>query len=844
MNRKIFLLSDTKAASAALAIITLFPFALKATEVREIPISSVIEKQVIETKTIPAFPNPEEAFNRIKTAYHFQEAQTPELIKHFINSFPASTYSAEARFLLANWYFFAKEYQLALNYYSEIPNDAFSGDAKEELLYRKALSQLKTGFYNEAAQLFRSLVSSKNFGDPSAFYIAYIDYVNGQYQSAYEGFSKIKKTGKKGSEAEYYLNQIDYKNGDFKKVATTSERLLSTGTIPEELKAETMRVGGLSFFKLGDKVTAEKILSGYNAAAGDGAELTAIYALATIYYENGDYDKALPLFTIVTDYPGELSQSAWLYIGQIYLKQGDMSAAAMAFNKASKESWSPVVTETASYNLAVTSASGMTLPFADAAAAMESFIDTYPYSQYTSNLTSYLANAYYGRRDYVKAINILDKIASPQQKDKDLRQKILYHLGVEALRQKDLDGAIKYLSQAISSAYPDNEVAAQAAIWLGDAYYTRNNFTAATTAYERALASGKTGENTALTLYNLGYALMKLKQYSKAEKSFEKALALKTLTPSQIMDAKLRYADCLYYTGKYAQALAIFKDIKLEGGQEGVYARIREADIIGRNGKVEEKISILESLVNNPDSGIWRNTVISRLADAYSEMGNDRKAAELYAKMLESDDKSSDNSQTYYSLAANADNLYKAGDLAAAYTAYKHLETSGLSALYPSAITGIMHTSKDDSEIAEYAMKVASLPGISPEERNEALYMGAEAGLKLGGRNRQDALSALYTLARSSDREWGARAAVTLGEELLQQGETSAAEEILLNLIDSGSDNNYWLARGYITLADVYASQGKDYLARLYLETLRNSYPGDEKDINQMINSRLKTLNK
>lgn len=783
-----------------------------------------------------------ERIDAIRQAYHFRLPETPELVEEFIRDHPASDRVDEATLMLADWYFFSREYSLALSRYSAIHDDAFSGSTRQRMLYRKAVCQLKTGFYEEARAYFNLLRGSSEFGEAARFYTAYLDYVGGNYKEAYRQFKDIKASGPNGAEAEYYINQIDYLNGDFRKVASASERLLKDGRVPDELLAETMRVGGLSAFKTGDRASARRLLSQYASLAGDGAEISAIYSLASLYYDEGDYDRALPLFITVTEYPGQTAQSAWLFIGQIYASRGDSGAAALAFDKAARENWDDGVSETAAYNLAVSSTEGTAVPFSDAATAMEDFIETYPASPYASSLASYLANAYYGRRDYEKALRQVDKVSPRTPESTAMRQKILYQLGASRLRQGNPGEALRFLTEATGG--PDREVEAQALLWMGDAQYAMKDYGAAARSYEKAISSGKLGDNTALARYNLGYAYMKLRDYRKAENAFKEASTASTLSRQQKADARLRYADCLYYTGKYAQALSLFRDIRLDGGSDAVFARIREADILGRDGKIADKISILESLATDQDAGVWRPTVLSRLADAYSEKGDDRRAAELYAQMLDSGQASTDNSQTYYSLATNADNLYKGGDKAAAYAAYKRLEDSGIAALYPEAVIGIMRTATDGAEIREYAARAATLPGLSADEMNEALFTGAIASLSLEGLQKENALTTLRSLARSTDRQWGARAAYELGEELLRQGDTRGAEEILLELIDNGSDDNYWLARGYIALADTYVAQDKDYLARLYLETLLKNYPGTEKDIRQMINSRLKTLDR
>lgn len=831
MKRKKASALSPKAASAALAL--------------TIPLLGAVASPFplpqLPHKTLPATISAEEALDSIRFDYHFQAVESPILLKEYLNDFPASEYAAEARLMLADWYFFNGEYPQALSWYNEIPDNAFSGDIKERMLYRKAFSLLKTGFYEEAALYFGPLASSKNFGPDAAFYIAYIDYVKGDYDRAYKQFQTLKSLGAKGAEAEYYLNQIDYRNGEYRKVASTSERLLASGYVPDELRAETMRVGGLAHFKLGDKKKAVRLLSDYADRAGDGAEISALYALATIYYEEGNLSKALPLFSIVTEYPGPTAQSAWLYIGQIHLAQGDNQAAALAFDKAAKESWDPVVAETAAYNLAVSSSAGQSLPFADSAAAMERFIEIYPNSQYAPSLSSYLANAYYARRDYENALKQIDKIKNPDAQTLAVRQKILYQLGISYYKGANYPQAVRVLSEA-SSGTADKNVAAQAALWLGDSYFALKNYRDASSAYSKAISLGLTGENKALAEYNIGYSWLKLRNYRNAETAFKTAISSPALDPRLKTDARLRYADCLYYNGKYSEALAQFRDIKLDGGQDGAYALIRESDILGKDGKATERIAILEKVVGNPESGVWIPEALERLAQAYSEKGDDRKAAEIYSRIIDDEAGTSDRSQAYYSLATNADNLFNAGEREAAYAAYKRLENSGIPALLPTAVMGLTRTASDKAEIAEYASKAASTPGLTAEELNEAAFLGAQASLDLGNPYEGKALETLRQLAGSADRLWGARAAVTLGQYYIDHGNLTEAEDILIRLIDDGSDDNYWLARGYIALSDVYAAQDKDYLARLYLETLQTNYPGKEKDINQMISSRLKSL--
>ena len=59
-----------------------------------------------------------------------------------------------------------------------------------------------------------------------------------------------------------------------------------------------------------------------------------------------------------------------------------------------------------------------------------------------------------------------------------------------------------------------------------------------------------------------------------------------------------------------------------------------------------------------------------------------------------------------------------------------------------------------------------------------------------------------------------------------------------MSYIEHGTPHKYWLARGFIPLADIYIRQGDDFQARQYLTSLQNNYIGDD-DIAGMIENRL-----
>ena len=72
-----------------------------------------------------------------------------------------------------------------------------------------------------------------------------------------------------------------------------------------------------------------------------------------------------------------------------------------------------------------------------------------------------------------------------------------------------------------------------------------------------------------------------------------------------------------------------------------------------------------------------------------------------------------------------------------------------------------------------------------------------------------------------------------------EMGNLKGAEQTANALIDKGTSHSYWLAKCFITLADICYKQGDVAQAREYLQSLKSSYPGKEKDIFNEIDSRL-----
>jgi TolA-binding protein len=123
---------------------------------------------------------------------------------------------------------------------------------------------------------------------------------------------------------------------------------------------------------------------------------------------------------------------------------------------------------------------------------------------------------------------------------------------------------------------------------------------------------------------------------------------------------------------------------------------------------------------------------------------------------------------------------------------------------------------------------------------NEEKEVTLDRGLSLAQMgNTKDAEAAFKALAKDPSSEYGAQASYELSRMQYEMGNLKEAEQTINALIDAGTPHTYWLAKSFLTLADVYYKQGNVAQARDYLQSLKSNYPGKEKDIFNGIETRL-----
>ena len=192
-------------------------------------------------------------------------------------------------------------------------------------------------------------------------------------------------------------------------------------------------------------------------------------------------------------------------------------------------------------------------------------------------------------------------------------------------------------------------------------------------------------------------------------------------------------------------------------------------------------------------------------------------------------------------LAMRSDILSRQGKLDQALQSYKELAERATSDDNRTlAQLGAMRVAKQMgnwNEVRLIAGNLLDRGGLTANEEKEVTLDRALSLAQVG--NTAEAEAAFRTLAKDPSSEYGAQATFELARMQYEMANYKGAEQTINALIDKGTSHSYWLAKCFITLADVYYKQGNVSQAREYLQSLKTSYPGKEKEIFNEIDSRL-----
>lgn len=138
-----------------------------------------------------------------------------------------------------------------------------------------------------------------------------------------------------------------------------------------------------------------------------------------------------------------------------------------------------------------------------------------------------------------------------------------------------------------------------------------------------------------------------------------------------------------------------------------------------------------------------------------------------------------------------------------------------------------------DSKTLLSMSEESALSTLTGKNLEEARLLRARALASI--KSYDEAVKQLSMVKADQNTPIGAEKVVLLAQIELERGRKKEAKERLRAMIEESTSEQYWLARAFILLSEIYYLEGDRYTASQYLESLQDNYPENNDDIPERI---------
>lgn len=745
--------------------------------------------------------------------------------------------------------------------------------------YYSAYIKYAEGNYDSALPLFEACAASKAYCTKAPVYIADCHLCTGYAKSALSiatDFRQAYPDSELANEARRIEGEAQYELGNYIKAI----EILEDYTANEHFaKRSALYRLGMSYFKQNSHAKAAPMLSRSVSDRRDEMAQNAWFHAGISYLRTGSKKQAGIAFQQASEMPFDKSlQENAMYNHALTLHDGGemgFGESVTAFerflnnypNSRYRENVAKHLTEvyltTKNYPAALASINKIKSPGNKILAAKQhillhmaiSDMQTGKYQAAVNHasdaiaigkrdLTS-LAEAYYWRGEahyrlnsYGKAFNDLRTYASAATNKGTNYRYAYYAMGYAQFKQKQYQKAAPYFKQftELAASHGNTSLLSDAYNRLGDCLFDARKDSEAYNAYMKAYETDRSQGD---------YSLLQLAMIAGLQGKSTEKIDLLAKMQSEYINSQYG-ASALYEQGRtYIQsgdkAKAMDTFAKIASAYPNSAIAAKAANELGllytEAGNAPKAIDSYLSVISSHPGSPEAQTALSALKDIYTDLGRISEFAEI----ANSAGKSLTPEEIDDMTMLVAKRAHSNGNYNSAIKHYRQLSEQTQSAdMRIEAIALEMrcaNEAKKHEEAISAATRLIADGRITPELQAEAQFIRANS---YHSTNRPaEAIADWQALSANAASEYGAQANILLADYAFGTGQYKAAEDVLLKFIDSGTPHAYWLARGFILLADVYSKTDRQIDAEQYLLALKSNYTENE-EINKMIEERLK----
>lgn len=379
----------------------------------------------------------------------------------------------------------------------------------------------------------------------------------------------------------------------------------------------------------------------------------------------------------------------------------------------------------------------------------------------------------------------------------------LYELGRTFERTNESQVAIGYYKDLISK-YPQSSFLNKTLVQLGLAYYNINDFKTSIGYYKQVIDRSPNSPETQAALMGIKNDYVEMN------------------------DVDAFFA----YTGKLGSKVQISVN-----EQDSLIYSAAEKLYMARDPKARQQLE--RYLTQFPNGSFALNSHFYLAEMQYNE-GEVAKALTNYEYVIAQPD----NFFTEGALSKAGGLYYNAKNYQQALTCFERsskISGSGNNALI--ARTGIM---RSQYQLANYqacieaANLVLASEKVSDILKRETNYLLATSYYKTG--NKDKAFPILTKLSTDTNSAEGAESKFLVADILFERQRLKEAEDEIMDFIDKNSPHQFWLAKSFLLLSDIYLKNGDEFQAKNTLKSIVENYPEQNDGILQTTRQKLQLI--
>lgn len=561
---------------------------------------------------------------------------------------------------------------------------------------------------------------------------------------------------------------------------------------------------GLEAYIAGDLDKAEGSLS-ESLSVGSNAKYNALasFWLGEIAYARGNTGVALQRYrNFVARAPksGEEYAMAQYNMGYCYFNGQDMTAAADAFDN-----------------------------FLSSHQARDS---------YRADAYNRRGDVHYALRKFDDALECYDNAVAINTPEKYYAQyQRAMTLGVQNKRQQKIQN-LQLIVQANRGDYID-----AATYELGKTYIAEEQYKEAARVLERFVGQYPNSPYHTQALSDLGLSYMNLGQRDKALHYYDQVV-LSAPQSAQSKSALQGIREIYMEQGNadayfdYAERMGLEGNVSQMSRDSLTYAAAQNLYLAN---KTQEATTSLRNYLSSYPKGYYRNDALFYLSDCYIRDGRDDEAIVTLTEL-------SEQGHTQYServLDKLSSMCYKSERFEQAAKAYRSLyDEASTSSVKTNAASGYVSSTlkyADNAAIIAMADDVETMSDVTDVARRKARH--AKASILYRDGREQEAMTIFKQLSAEVKSTEGAEARYRMIEQEFKAKNYDKAEEMVYAFSDSNTPQNYWLAKAFILLGDIYLSRGDSFQARATYQSVADGYSPDNDGIVDEAKSKIAKMN-